>query len=517
MPSVPEQAFEPQERLHPMSWLFAALALIRQLIVPLVAAAIFGSRDGAPPWLAFAIVPLIAGAVWKQYFYRYGLGPDGLVIREGLFFHNVRQIDYSRIENIDTERGVLHRALGVAEVRVETSTGGKPEALIQVLGLKAAEELRQQVFASRGGESRSAPKAAQEEVLLSLAPSEIVKFGLIDNRGMIVVAGIFGALHELGAIEGWARLLRSRMDPQLLDEIVGSGPAIQAALAFGVVLAALVLVRLFSVVFALVTLHDFTLARADGDLRARYGLLTRVALTLRVRRIQAIHATDTVLHRLFRRVSVRVDLAGDGTTAQGSDEAGGKVRWLAPLAEPGYARELIAKALPSVDFTAAASWQPLAPGARRRVLRRSLVVWVLASIALAIALRTFAPLGIVLVGLPLSMWYATMYVRNTRWALQPDALFFRHGWLTRKLVIVPRDRVQVACLAESPFDRRHGMASVRVDTAGAGPRSDQIRVPYLDLQVARSLAAALYESAAAEGERGSNLQALASQHGTLAT
>lgn len=504
MSSVSEQEFEPQQRLHPMSWLFATLALVRQLIFPLIAAAIFGSRDGAPPWLGYVIVPLLAGAVWKQFFYRYGFGPAGLVIREGLFFHNVRQIDYSRIENIDTERGLLHRLLRVAEVRVETSTGGRPEALIRVLGLTAAEDLRKQVFASRFGEARTAAEPEKEEVLLRLPTWEVVKFGLIDNRGMIVVAGMFGLLHESNTIELWATVLKDRMSAQALDSLIASGLIIQITLGLIVLAIAFVLVRLLSVALALVTLHGFTLERSGADLRARYGLLTRIALTLRVRRVQAAHVTDTLLHRLFGRVSVRVDLAGDMGTSQRGDDAQSKVRWLAPLAEPVYARKLIGIALPTVDFSAPANWQPLSPRARRRVLRRSLIGWLLVSSVLAAVLRTYVPLSLLLVGVPVSVWYSAMYVRYTRWALQPDALFFRHGWLTRKLVIVPRDRVQVVCLRESPFDRRHRMASVCVDTAGAGPRSDQIRVPYLDVDVARSLAAALYESAALEGGVPSN-------------
>jgi hypothetical protein len=39
-------AFEPRERLHPMSWFFGALTFIRQFIVPLIAAAVFGALLG---------------------------------------------------------------------------------------------------------------------------------------------------------------------------------------------------------------------------------------------------------------------------------------------------------------------------------------------------------------------------------------------------------------------------------------------------------------------------------------
>jgi putative membrane protein len=491
-------AFEPRERLHPMSWLFGALTFIRQFIVPLIAAAIFGSRDGMPNWLGFLVLPMLGAAIWKQYFYRYGLGPTGLVIREGLLFRNVRQIDYSRIENIDTERGVLHRLLGVAEVRVETSTGGKPEALIQVLGLPAAEELRREVFASRGSGVESAASAETEETLLQLPTTEVIKFGLIDNRGMIVVAGLFGLLHESGVVEFWSEVVKSRMSVELLDELIARGPFIQFSLGLAVLVVALALVRLFSVVLALVTLHGFRLTRVGADFRARYGLLTRIALTLRVRRIQAAHMTETLLHRLFGRVSVRVDLAGDGVVAENSEDARSKVRWLAPLCEPNDARKLIAMALPDVDFTVAADWQSLAPGARRRVFRKSVIWWVIISVALAVGFQTYSAVLLLALGLPISFWHATMYIRNTRWALQADAVFFKYGWLSRKLIVVPRNRVQTVCLTESPFDRRHRMAAVCVDTAGAGPRSDQVRIPYLAADVAQSLAKALYASAAVE-------------------
>jgi membrane protein YdbS with pleckstrin-like domain len=54
--------------------------------------------------------------------------------------------------------------------------------------------------------------------------------------------------------------------------------------------------------------------------------------------------------------------------------------------------------------------------------------------------------------------------------------------------------VQAALVEESPFDRRHRMACVAVDTAGAGSRSDTIRIPYLDRDIAVALSRSLYLS-----------------------
>ena len=141
-----ETDFVPDQRLHPLSWLFVLLTFVRQFIIPLIAVIVFGARDDGTAWGALFVIPLLIGAVWRQTLYRYGFGPRGLVIREGLFFRNVRQIECERTENIDTQRGVLHRFFNVAEVRLESSTGGKPEALIRVLSLDAVQALRERIF-----------------------------------------------------------------------------------------------------------------------------------------------------------------------------------------------------------------------------------------------------------------------------------------------------------------------------------------------------------------------------------
>lgn len=139
--------FQPMLQLHRASWLFGLSGAVKQLVLPLIALFFFGVRDNNPAPMGPFVVPIIIAALliralWQQWTYRYGFGPNGLVIREGLIFRNVRQIEYARIENIDTERGLLHRMFGVAEVRVQTSTGGKPEASISVLDLDAVQEMR---------------------------------------------------------------------------------------------------------------------------------------------------------------------------------------------------------------------------------------------------------------------------------------------------------------------------------------------------------------------------------------
>jgi putative membrane protein len=109
-------------------------------------------------------------------------------------------------------------------------------------------------------------------------------------------------------------------------------------------------------------------------------------------------------------------------------------------------------------------------------------------------LRFQAPFVWLLI-VPLAWLYATQYVRYTRWALTREALLFYRGWLTRRLSIVPRNRIQSVRHVTSPFDRRKHMAVLIVDTAGAGSAGSFVRIPYLTADVARDLATALYRSA----------------------
>jgi len=484
--------FVPTLRLHPLSWLFTLVASIRQFIVPLIAILLFGARDDGSMWGALFVIPLVAAAIWRQLLFRYGFAPRGLVVREGLFFRNLRQIEYERIENIDTERGILHRLLGVAEVRVETSTGGKPEALIRVLGLPAVSELREHVF--EHGRPERAPSAVEHagEVLLHLPAAELMRYGLVDNRGMLVVAAAFGIVSQSGLMSGAGEFLRRNA---FTAEEVAIGASL-VLVAFGVFMTLFLLVRLLSLAWALVTLHDFTITRQGGDLRVRYGLLTRVALTLRLSRIQAAHQTESLLHRFFGRVSLSVDLAGDA--AQQVDENGARqhrMRWLAPICTPRRAVEMLRHALPMLACDTAPDWQPLAPGARRRLFRKIVMLAILVTAGPAIAFLGYGALLVWLAIVPFAWLHATLYVRHTRWALTREALLFRKGWLTRRMTIVPRNRVQVVQLVDSPFDRRWRMSVLFVDTAGAGTLSSIMRIPYLNEGTARELAATLYRSA----------------------
>lgn len=120
-------------------------------------------------------------------------------------------------------------------------------------------------------------------------------------------------------------------------------------------------------------------------------------------------------------------------------------------------------------------WQPLAPGARRMFLIGGAlgygVLGVVLLIPLGVLLRgtSFAlPLGLLLVvALPAwGVWMALRRYASTRWRLDGDGYALRRGRLWQQETFVPRSRVQHLDLQRGPLERRFGLATLVIHTAG---------------------------------------------------
>ena len=451
-------------------------------------------------------VPYALAAVVRAFVFRYRLEDEELVIRSGLLFRKTRHVPYARIQNIDAIQTIVHRALGVVQVRLETAGGEEPEAKLNVLSQAGYEELRAVVMTGRGHIAVSEDRPEPEAPLLHLDARELVLCGLIQGRGLIVIGTLFGLVWEAGLVDRVTGMIFGAGDlpddaenrgrgvaRQLAAAFFGGGgpPFTKIAMTFGAFAALLIVTRIFSVGWALVRLYGFTLRKTGDDLRADFGLFTRVAATVPMRRIQSVTIHEGPFHRLFGRVSVHVDTAG------GEQDAAVKLQreWLAPVIRPGDVPRLLRQVLPSIDL-AAIEWSPV----DRRGVRRARMSWIVmatfVSLLFVMLLRWWTPL--LFAGLlGLGEIDARRTIRALGWSLTDAGVFFRSGWMWRRQTVAPFSKIQAVAVKESPFDRRHVMASVAVDTAGTGQEGHHIAIPYL----ARSTAETLAEQLAAHAGR----------------
>jgi putative membrane protein len=483
-----------EHRLHPYSVIFAFLTQIRLFIVPGILVFVGASSRGGDwwqPWMMIFIIPNAAVALLRYVSYRYRFEPNEMVIRSGLVFRQERHIPYARIQNIDAVQQLLHRVLNVVEVRLETGSGQTAEATMSVLPMEALQQMRERVFAGRHAASASIETAepSPQAPLLELGPRELMLSGFIENRGGVVIAAAFGLLWELGLVD---RLIGRGAEADqfgrgfvrdLVRTFQGTMTMAMSrlALAFAAVTGLLVLVRVLSMGWAVVRLYGFRLTLQGDDLRSDYGLLTRVAATIPLHRIQTLTVRERLLHRLFGRVAVNVDTAG-GRVNQG--ETSSDREWLAPILRREALPEFIRQVLGAMHLDRV-EWHPVAAGAFRREIKGWLVMAAIVMGGLAMVAGWWGALAA-----PLLLVWAVVGARKTvehlGWAVTEDAVLFRRGWISRRVVIVRFAKIQTVMLGENPFDRRWAMARVRVDAAGAS-ESSRIDIPYLPRETAHRL------------------------------
>jgi putative membrane protein len=506
-------------RLSGWSWPFIAAGTVRALLIPAVGAVV-ASGGVLLTRLDFLSLLLIAPAIIyafiKQRVYSYHFTQSELVVRDGLLTRNVRHISYQRIHNVALVRNPIHRLLGVTTARIETAAGGKPEAVLRVVSMEAADELRRYTLAEepKAAATDSAEPRPAEAPLLQVPDGELVRLGLISNRGFIVVAAVLGVFSQMNwwdqdwvKDQDWLSIttgLRARA-PDWAAWLFDSGSLVgRGLLGLALIAIFLVLLRLLSIGWYLVRYRGFTLRLNEQDIRAEYGLLTQVSSLIPVHRIQLVTVTSTLLHRWFDRTSIDVETAGASTAdsdLSGQLAASGMNttrQWLAPIVETERAAGLVHEVLPEVDIESV-EWQPIEARAARRIVKRVAVVVAPITIVLA-AVLTYSPIPLSgwhamwlpLVALTMAWLIARRWVRHAGYALTERAIFFRSGWLSRRVSVVRFVNMQTVSMHQSPFDHRKRMASVAVDTAGAGGTGHRVRIPFLDVDIAGSILQRLY-------------------------
>ena len=469
-----------ERRLHPMSWLFVLLQQLKQFIVPLVALLFFGRGDRNELWPLIGVGVLVLTAIWRYFTYRYVVQDDRVVIRSGLLERSARIIPFARIHNVALQQSVLHRVFRVAEVKLESAGGKRPEAEMRVLALEdalALEALVRQHGQAPRAASGEAPALPERVRLLHLPPAEVVRLGLISNRGLVVVAAGFAGLMQLGPQDTGPRFME-RMLRAVAEQVTGYGgahgfgPADYALAAAALLALAAAALRLLSVVLALLQYGGFELSEQGRRLTVERGLAARWRTSVPRRRIQAWTLREGVLHRAFRRRTLQVDIA------TGADPSSGQrpVHELAPVATPGACDALVDHLLPRGGWTTLA-WTPLPRDAWWRL---ALPHALAALAATTVLVARFGAWGLLaLLWLPWSVVLARRRIACAAHARNASLVAVRDGWWSRRWRFAEIGKLHVVAVQRSPLDRCCGTASVLLDTAGGSLNSPPLRVPFL--------------------------------------
>lgn len=446
----------PRRRLHPLSPLLNSAKLLAGLIavISIQGFAQLGWRGGIGVVLVAAVAAVAFSAIsWAVTGYHV-VGRE-LRIYDGVLVRRTRAIPLERLQSVELVRPLLAQLTGLAELRMEVVGGGKTEAPLAFLTGRDAAALRGRLLALAGRAGTTTTGTPGP----GAGPAAVEPLTAPDTPALDTPTE-----HPLHRVVNRDVVISQLLTPQMMF------------LPFGVVMVAVQtlfrttvnLVVMLSLVVAVVGVvqqpirqilanWDFRIALQDPPpgqrhpgLRLRHGLTETRSQTVPLNRVQALGLTWPLLWRRRGWLRCRLDVAGFGPQERGEATSPDQ---LLPVGDRGTAERLVAVVLPGVDLTGLALSG--SPGRARWVapIRRPVL-------GAALGHRVFAS---------------------------------RDGRITRRLVVVPYERIQSVRVVQGPVQRRLRLATVYVDTAGSLTAAAHHR----DLADARRLAGELTERARA--------------------
>ena len=457
---------EPQ-RLHPLTLLLrvgASLPALLVILLPIL------RNPGSTENLTSLVLGVLYGlfalpAILLQYWrFSYRITPKQIVIQSGVLNRKNRSIPIERVQNTQIERNLVARMLGLAKVKIETAGSSGTEGSLEYVHLDEAQKIRQVVRSFQRESADAEADATDEdeadvETLLDMSLRRVLLSGAF-RFSLLYLAVIFSVLELFNPETLIQRFIRAdRLD--WLTEVMFSHPALAI---FASVLVAVVLGWISGIAVHLARYYDFQLW-LDGDkLRKRHGLFTVTEGTIPLDKVQTLILRTNPLMRAFGWYELKVQTIGINVEEQGH-------RVIAPFAGGDRLLELARRVR---TFELPESFTSVSPlTIRRRFFRYTAVLT-----ALLLPTVYFWPVGWPYLGgvalpwwgfglVPLILGWALLQYRNHEYAASEDGFYIRRGVVSHYLWIVPVEKFHVFHATASIFQRRLGLKTLFVDTAGA--------------------------------------------------
>lgn len=433
-------------RLNPLTIAVEFGRVVARFVVPLVVLLIFGQKD-SNEFIAQAIGGVVVFSAFARYWtFRYAIHEGTLTIKSGVLVKNVRSIPLENIQNINISKTLIHRLLGLVDLKIETAAGGGAEASLSALSVPEAEKVKLELM---GRAIIEHVVVTPGKTLYIASTKELVLAGATENKALTIIGAIFGFSVFL---QGPLRSLSE----SILPDQGGSWLLLIAAS-----IAMLAVGWVFSIVSMFVVYAGFELQMVDGQIRRHYGLINQIESVVPLRRVQALRAKQTILQRCFGVCKLYVETAG---SYQKEDISGSSL--VSPLLDFSKLRTLSDELLPGRNIESI-NWHKISRKTIQATARRTFIPLVMIVVPLA---AYFGGLWLLML-IPLigyTFFLGWLRFKATEFGWTEKVFGTKHGAFSKTSVFVPVERIQSISVHESPLQRRLGMRSAIVNTAAIG-------------------------------------------------
>jgi len=388
---------------------------------------------------------------WRNF--EYKIGEDGLKIVSGVITKNDRDIPLKRIQNVDVERNIIQRIVGIAKVDVETAGGSKTEASLKYLTSEDADRMQEKVreLKNRRKTTEQEKKGSKrEDFSLSNRDLTILSLASLNQR---IVGGVLALISIIAGSAG-IRFIEGNLSAAQLG--IGTVIATFFVLVFWIANSFSTFIKFF----------DFKLYFHENALEYERGLINRASGTIPEEKIQDIIIEENFIQRYFNFASLKVETAGYVASGNQDQLDTGK-ETVIPLAK----REQIKKYAEELGGYTQPEFTPVDKKAEKRYFRRYLLAGTtLAALIYAISNfysippTAYIPSAIIIL---FSRKAAQLKWKNIGYFTEQKRLYTRKGFWNRQTYVIPYFRVQNLMQNQSILQRRWNQSSLLIDTAGS--------------------------------------------------
>jgi putative membrane protein len=447
----------------------------------------FGLREIALIGGTLLLIGLLATLIYHRRF-RFQIADEAIRVRQGLFEIKELKVRFERVQNVAFSQPLYLKPMGLTRVNLETPGASQTEVELPGIPTEEALALRERVAGAHraapaaegaaSGESAE-PDSAEDVPVFAPGFGDLFRYGMTSNQAWIVFGVVGGPL-----IERIADRIEGAVDRLQEAGVLATGSMENAALfgalvIFGLVIGLIIAGLVISGLIAVVRFHGYRLTGDAERLRATYGLLDKREKSLKRTKVHSLELVQTALGRMLGRWhAVGHQAALDAMNPMNQDK-----RFLVP----GIANERLNEVASEL---AGREWsEPEFQGIHSR-FRRLLWQRVVAMPLTIVLIVHFAfdagpgwsPIVVAAVGLLVAV---LIHFRWKRWGVHigVEGLQVRQGLIGTKIILFEDARCQQVRVTQSPYQRRHGLASLVLRLPHG-----ETTVPYLPEPLAAELA-----------------------------
>ena len=456
--------------------------LIRQLFPFIIIFLFGGGSSNKRDFLFYTIIVLaIVGFIYsiiaflKYYFW---LEDGKLIINKGVFKKTKTEIPFDRIQSVNFEQNVIHRAFNVVMLNMDTAGSAGAELQINALNRDIAKQISDHIIAQRqklsSVKSASSQQAITQEkkMIFHLPIGQLLKVGVTENHlksgGIIILffIWIWDNLNEVG------------VDVQeKFEEHVSVSEVIQTGLiVFMVLFALFVLVAfLISLIRTVLIYYDLKMLRLQDGFVIISGLLNRKEHAAKDSKIQVFSWSQNLLQKWSKIYEVGMKQASSVAAAKKSHIRVKGLDWDNVKDTQAY---LFKDTLFELD-------EMQLYGVNKYYRFKQIYYWSL--FLLPVIIGTFY-VGQTKFLLGASLLYiyglvsSFLAYKKKRWGASENVLILRGGVFGHSASIMELYKIQNVKKRSTPFQRRRSLATLDVYSA-----SGRISIPDISDQQATDL------------------------------